>query len=144
VRPKEVEAVTEGAGLQETLGRLSEYRPTEPAPTERRLERDAEIGGKSLPVLSKSVSAGLTVEGVPVLIHGDYRLKVGEWELGDAVVFDPIVMNVAGVPLPVMPLRIASEIYLTLGWVDRVEKISDAVARAHHALHQQSGGEPVY
>ena len=144
VRPKDVQIVTDAEGLKEIVSRLAEYHLPEPTSLEGRLDREAEIDDKKFPVFTRSRSARGTISGADVRVHGDYQMKVGDWEWGDPVIFEPLMVNLAGVEVPVMPLRIASEIYLTLGWVDRVQEISEAVGRAHHALHEQTAGEPVY
>lgn len=143
VRPNEIEILTDEDGLKQMFNVLLEYKPTEITLVERTLDRTAEIQEKTLPVLVRSNCTSLAIQGVQVRIDSEYQMKVGDWEWGDPLVFDPVSMNVAGMSLSAMPLRLASEFYLTLGWLDRVEGISDAVARAHHLLHQ-SGGEPVY
>ena len=136
--------MTDLDGLKDAVGRLSEYSPPEPKLTERTLSREAEIQNEKLPIRTRSHLTSFMIDNVPFQINGDFQYKVGAWEWGDTLLFVPQSVNVAGAVLPVMPLRLASELYLTLGWLDRVEMISDAVARAHHALHQESGGDPVY
>ena len=66
--------------------------------------------------------------------HSEYQIKVGEWEWGDPLEFEPVETNLAGVMIPLMPVRIASEMYLMLGWMDKANMISTAVHRAHHRL----------
>ena len=92
------------------------------------------VEGKEFPVYVKSLFAHFMLGAVEVNAHSDYRIKVGEWEWGDRLEFEPVEMNLAGGLIPIMPVRIASEIYLTLGWTDRANRISDAVRRAHHRL----------
>ena len=144
INPAEIEVMTTAAGAKEVVSRLQEYKPSDLAQVEKRLEREAEVEQTRFPVFMRSLCSELFIQVPRCRIHGDYQIKVGEWEWGDVMEFDPIEMNLAGALLPVMPLRLASEIFLTIGWGDRVSKISDAVSRAHHSLHQEQGGEPVY
>jgi hypothetical protein len=78
----------------------------------------------------------LTVHGAEVQVHGEYQMKVGEWEWGDPLEFKAPIVNIVGIRVPVLPIRLSSELYLTLGWSDRVEKISLAIAHAHHGRGQ--------
>ena len=34
--------------------------------------------------------------------------------------------------MPVVPLRLKTELYIGLGWMDRVKKINEAMVRRHH------------
>jgi len=67
-------------------------------------------------------------------VHGDLRIKVGEWEWGDPLDFEPEYVYVVGVKVPVVPLKLKTELYLGLGWMDRVRKINEAMARRHHKI----------
>jgi hypothetical protein len=140
VRPTEIEIVTDAGGLEKIFTALSGYNPTPIAAKEWKLERLAEPDGNQYPVFARSNCTELTVKGAKVTVHGDYQMKVGEWEWGDAFYFDPVLINVAGVDIPVMPLRLRTEIYLMLGWVDRAKEISEAYARSHAQLHQLMEG----
>ncbi len=130
IRPTEVEVVTDMNGLREIRARLSEFSPPEPVLTEKTLAREAEIQNEMHPVRTRSNLVSFKINEVLFLVHGDFQFRVGGWDWGDPVLFDAQSVNVAGSTIPVMPLRIASEIYLTLGWLDRVEMISDAVTGA--------------
>jgi len=99
---------------------------------EKKLAREADVEAKMLPVYVKSYYAELTVDGAKVEIYGDEQLKVWEWDWGDPLDYVPEMMNVLGTRVPVVPLRLKSELDLGLGWFDRVELISDAVMRAQH------------
>jgi hypothetical protein len=136
-----IEIFTDGEGLTELFDRLADFDPTPISTVEARLGREAEIEGKMVPVFVKSNCTRLKVLGTDLCVHGEYQVKVGDWEWGDAVVFEPIDVNITGVVVPVMPIRLSSEIYLSLGWMDRVESISAAIARAHHALHAEQRSE---
>jgi hypothetical protein len=136
VRAGGLEILTHQLSVKRVAGAVAGYNPTPVAVRERELDRQATPDDKSYPVYVRSTCTEFTVAGVSVAIHGDYQMKVGDWEWGDPFIFEPVLVNVAGVQIPVMPLRLKSEIYMMLGWLDRVELISDATARAHHFLTQ--------
>jgi hypothetical protein len=140
VRPTEVEIVTDTPGLSKVVDALSAYGPTPIELKERRLERDAETDGNRYPLFVRSSFTQFTEKGIRVIIHGEYQMKVGEWEWGDSFFFDPVYVNLAGVQIPIMPLRLRTEIYMMLCWDDRVKLITGAYARSHGQLYQVMDG----
>ncbi len=139
VRPTEIEILTDGAGLGKIMKALSDYNPPPAESREWKLDREAEPGlspGDKYPVFVRSTSTQFVSKGAKIIIHGDYQMKVGEWDWGDSLFFEPVFMNVAHVQVPLMPLRLRTEIYLILGWVDRAKKIGEAVKRAHAFIPQ--------
>jgi hypothetical protein len=137
VRPTEIEILTNGEGLERVMSALSEYHAPRPELREWKLEREAEPGlspNDKYPVFARSTNTRFTAKGANVIIHSDYQMKVGEWEWGDTLFFDPVFINVASVQVPLMPLRLRSEIYLVLGWDDRAKKVSEAFKRSHAYL----------
>jgi hypothetical protein len=139
VRPTEIEILTDKEGVEKIFEALSEYKPTPIAPMERKLDREAEPDDKKYPVFVRSMMTELTVKGARVTVNGEYQMKVGDWEWGDSLIFDPVFVNVAGVQIPVMSLRLRTEIYLMLGWGDRAQLISEATQRAHAFVNQFGG-----
>ena len=133
-RPERLELLVDEHGIEQFSSRMAEYGISTFDPVEKKLERTASVDGKEFPVYVRSLFARVMLDGVEVNAHSDYRIKVGEWEWGDRLEFEPVEMNLVGELVPIMPVRIASEIYLMLGWTDRANKISDAVHRAHHRL----------
>jgi hypothetical protein len=143
VRPTEIEILTEREGLGKIMKALSDYNPPPVEFTEWKLDREAEPGlspGDRYPVFVRSTRTEFTAKGARVIIHGDYQMKIGEWEWGDSLLFEPVFINLGYVQVPLMPLRLMTEIYLTLGWEDRAKKIAEAVKRAHASLPQLMGG----
>jgi hypothetical protein len=57
---------------------------------------------------------------------------VGDWDWGDPIEFEPDYVNVVGVNVPIVPLKLKSELYTGLGWTDRAAKIHEAVMRSRH------------
>jgi hypothetical protein len=127
-----IEILTTKDGTQEICTRLGEYVTLAPSVAETKLDREADIEGKMLPVYIKSQYAELTVNKVKVKIYGDQQIKVAEWDWGDPLDYTPDEVNVVGTRVPTVPLRLSSELDLGLGWLDRVELISDAVIRSQH------------
>jgi hypothetical protein len=136
VVPKEIEILTTAEDVKKIFGCLAEYNPSQIELVEKKLDREAEIDGTKYPIVVRSHQTCLTVHGAAVVVYGDYQMKVGDWDWGDPLQFRAPHANVTGSRVPVMPIRLASEFYLTLGWSDRVELISAAIHRAHHALGQ--------
>ena len=139
VRPTEVEIVTDAAGLEKIYSAMSEYGPAPIQVKERRLERAAELDGKSYPITERSSYTEFSVNGAKVKLHGEYQLKVGDWEWGDTFLFEPTVVYVATAQIPVMPLRLGSEQYIILGWTDRAKLLSDSYTREHAMLNLAKG-----
>lgn len=122
-------------GVQQIWDELEEYQTLAPAVAEKRLARDADVGGEMLPVHVKSQYAELTVDGAKVEIYGDLQFKVGEWEWGDPLDFTPSYTYLpGGRKLPIVPLNLQSELALGLGWLDIVQLISDAIFAKHEHI----------
>ena len=132
VHTDHLEIITTKAGTEEVCKLLAEYVTTPAGEMEKRLARDADVDAKMLPVYIKSFYAELTVDKVRVEVYGDLQYKVAEWEWGDPIDFIAEYVNVVGTNVPTVPLRLKSELDLGLGWLDRVELISDAVIRSQH------------
>jgi hypothetical protein len=132
VKADYLEILTTKEGCDEICKELAEYQTLAPAVAERKLAREADVEGKMLPVYIKSYYAELTVDGVKVEVHGDEQIKVAEWDWGDPLDFKTDYTYIVGAKLPLVPLALKSELDLGLGWLDRVELISDAVMQKHH------------
>ena len=132
VESDHLEILTTKPGTEEIASKLNEYQAVAPEEREKTLAREAEIDGGRYPVFVKSPYAEFTINGTLVEVYGDLQLKVGEWEWGDPLDYEPTVVSVVGTSLPVVPLRLKSELDLGLGWLDRVKLISDAVMRSQH------------
>jgi aminoglycoside-2''-adenylyltransferase len=132
VKTDHLEIVTTNAGTEEICRVLAGYVTLPPATAEKRLSRGADFGGKMLPIYIKSHYAELTVDGVRVEVYGDLQFKVAEWDWGDPIDYEVERVNIIGKNVPTLPLRLKSELDLGLGWLDRVELISDAMMRSQH------------
>jgi hypothetical protein len=132
VQPDHIAILTTTEGCDEITKKLAKFQ-TEPFRTvERELERDAKVDLKLLKVRIKSYVARFDIEGSRLDVHGDLRIKVGDWDWGDPLDFEPDYVYVVGVKVPIVPLKMKSEIYTGLGWTDRASKIHEAVMRSRH------------
>ena len=71
----------------------------------------------------------LTIDNMPVEVYGDPQIKVGDWDWGDPIDYQPSHTYVVRQKVPIFPLRLKSELYLGLGWLDRIELITVALTR---------------
>ena len=138
VRTDYLEILTTKEGCNEICERLKMYQTLEPATVEKKLGKEADVDGKMYPVYIKSHYAELTINKVRVEIYGDEQIKVGEWEWGDPLDFEPDYSYIVGKKIPIVPLRLKSELDIGLGWLDRVELISLAIMSGQH--HLAEGG----
>jgi hypothetical protein len=127
-----LEIITTKAGADEICSTVPDFVTLAPAEVEKRIARDADVDGKMLPVYIKSRYAELTVDKSKIEIYGDLQYKVAEWDWGDPLDYEVEYVNMVGTNVPTIPLRLKSELDLGLGWLDRVELISDAVIRSQH------------
>lgn len=132
VEPDQLTILTTKDGCDEISRKLSKYTVLAPAVAERKLAREAKIGLKPHPVMIRSYMARFNIDGSVLDVHGDMQIRVGEWEWGDPLDYEPDHVYVVGVKVPVIPLQMKSEIYNGLGWRDRAAKIHEAVIRSHH------------
>jgi hypothetical protein len=136
VRPRGVEILTNAAGVEKISSALSSYKLSPIEVRETRLDRDAELDLKKYPILVRSRYTEFTLNGTKVAVDGDYQMKVGEWDWGDPLFFDPDFVNIAGLRVPVMPTSLKTDLYITLGWNDRARLISEAFTRAHSPTYE--------
>lgn len=129
-----IEVLTTREGTETICKLMSENVTLPPADAERKEQRDADVDGKMLPVYTRSHYAELTVDKVKVEIHGDEQIKVGEWEWGDPLFFEPDYSYIVTERIPIVPLRLKQELDLGLGWLDRLDAIGVAIASGQHHL----------
>ncbi len=132
VKPDHIVVLTTREGVDEITRRIAKYQLEPPRTDERELERDAKVDLKLHKVRIKSYTSRFSVEGSKLDVHGDLRIKVGDWDWGDPLDFEPDYVYVVGVKVPIVPLKMKSELYTGLGWMDRATKIHEAVMRSRH------------
>jgi len=124
--------LTTAEGCEEISNRLAENVVQTPRIVERKLDREAKIDLEPYPVQIKSYEARFQIEGQRLHVYGGLRIRIGEWEWGDPLDYEPEYVYVGSEKLPVVPLRLKTELYIGLGWMDRVKKINEAMVRRHH------------
>ena len=134
VRPDHITILTTTEGSKLVGKKLETFHQEEARIIERQLERKAEIDPIPLPVRIKSLSSQFRIDGQRLDVHGDLQIKVGDWDWGDPLDFEPDYVNVVGVQIPVVPVELKRELFLGLGWTDRVKMITQAMARRHHNI----------
>ena len=136
LRTDHLELLTTKEGCDEICRLLAEHVTLAPRESEKRLPRDADVESKMYPVFVKSHFAELTLDGVRVEVHGDQQIKVGEWDWGDALDFEPDYSYIVHEKVPIVPLRLKQELDLGLGWLDRLELIGKALETGQHHIAQ--------
>lgn len=132
VHPDHIKILTTRKGCDEITRRLADYQVEAPVEIEKRLDREANVDSKFYPVHVKSYTARFKIEDSKLEVHGDLQIKVGNWEWGDPLDYEPDYVYVVDVKMPVVPLQMKSDLYSGLGWMDRVTKIHEAVIRSRH------------
>jgi hypothetical protein len=132
VQPDHISILTTREGCDEITRKLAAYQVEPPHLVERELEREARVDLSLHKVKIKSYTSRMSVDGSRLDIHGDLQIKVGNWEWGDPLDFEPDYVYVVGVKVPIIPLKMKSELYTGLGWTDRAAKIHEAVIRSRH------------
>jgi hypothetical protein len=134
VQPDHMTILTTSTGCDELSNTLAAFQTSAPRLTERQITRSAEIDLKPLRIAMKSYSSNFNIHGQNLDVHGDLQIKVGDWDWGDPIDFEPEYVYVVSVKVPVAPLELKQELYRGLGWYDRVSKIHAAMARRHHKI----------
>lgn len=132
VEPDHITILTTRDGCDEISEKLAKYLIEPPRIVERKLARNAEIDLKAYPVWIKSYNSRFDFEGSKVEVDGNLQIKVGDWEWGDPLEFEPDYVHVVNVKVPIVPLKLKNELYTGLGWIDRSKKIHEAVKRSRH------------
>jgi hypothetical protein len=134
VQPDHLTIITNIVGCEEINKKLEPFQIEAARQVETQIRRDAEIGPKPLRITIKSYRSQFSLNGQRLIVHGDLRIKVGDWGWGDPLEYEPEYVYVVGVKVPVVPLELKIQLYRGLGWYDRVSKIHASMARRHHKI----------
>jgi len=134
VRPDHLTILANLMGCEEIGKRLERFQVEASRMVETQIERSAEIEPKPMPITTKSYRSRFNLKGQRLDVHGELRIKVGDWDWGDPLDYEPEYVYVVGVKVPVVPLELKTRLYRGLGWYDRVSKIHAAMARRHHKI----------
>ncbi len=132
VQANHIAILTTSEGGDELARKLARYLIEPPRMVERELERDAKVDLKPHKIRIRSYASRFNVERSRLDVHGNLQIKVGDWDWGDPLDFEPDYVYVAGVKVPIVPLKMKNELYTGLGWTDRARKIHEAVMRSRH------------
>ncbi len=143
VLPNCVEIITSREGAQQIRQAVLEYNPQEIKLHTEILPRMALIEEKEYPVKIRSNFFEFYIGEIKTKVYSDLQYQIGEWEWGDKIEFKPDYVFVVGQKIAVMPLEIKSELYLGLGWKDRVEKIRTVLNRKVHARNRYQQKKPI-
>jgi len=124
--------LTSSEGCLDISKKLAEHVVQTPQIVERKLDREAKIDLKPLSVQIKSYEAKFEIDRQRLNVYGGLQIKIGDWEWGDLLDYEPDYVYVGSEKLPVVPLQLKTELYIGLGWMDRVKKINEAMVRRHH------------
>jgi len=134
VQPHHLTILTNVVGCEEISKKLEGFQVEASRQVETQIKRNAEIEPKPLPIIIKSYRSKFNIKGQRLDVHGDLRIKVGDWDWGDPFDCEPEYVYVVGVKVPVVSLELKTQLYRGLGWYDRVSKIHAAMARRHHKI----------
>ncbi len=131
VEPDCIEIVSSSKDAQKIYDALQDFKPAQITVQTKKLSRNAVVDGKEFPVYVRSFYFDFSINNVKVKVQGGLQFKVGDWDWGDVFDFAPDYVYVVGKKIAVTPLSIAPELYRSLGWTDRVEKIREVTQKLH-------------
>ncbi len=131
VEPAFIEIVSSKDDVEQIFQGVQEFAPQPMTFRVQQLIRYAVIAGKEYPIYVRSYYFDFMLNGLEVKVQGDLQFKIGEWDWGDVFEFTPESVYVIGKKIAVTPLSIAAELYASLGWIDRVEKINEVTQKFH-------------
>lgn len=126
IDPDCVEIVTSKEDAIRISQAVKEYNPQVADYELQKLPRNAKIDEKEYPVYIRSYYIEFLVENIMVKVYGDLQYRVNDWDWGDKLEFAPEYVFVTDKKTAVVPLSVKYEIYQSLGWADRAEKIRKA------------------
>ncbi len=138
IEPDCVEIVTNRKGAAEIFLSVQDCNPTGVFFQTQQLTRNALVDGKEYPAFVRSYYFEFTLNGIRAKVYGDLQFKISNWSWGDKFEFTPEVVYVAGVKTNVVPLSIKNDLYQSLGWSDRAEKVQKVLTK-HAKLARRKG-----
>jgi hypothetical protein len=129
VEPDCIEIYTSEDGAERIVEATSEFNPHSVALETQQLPRNAVIETKDYPIYVRSYYSEFIIGAVRVKVYGDAQYRLGDWDWGDKLEFNPEFVYVVGKKTAVVPLSLKCEFYQSLGWADRAEKIRETLYR---------------
>jgi hypothetical protein len=127
--PKCIEIVASKDDAQHFFQAVQEFNPSPISLQTCQLQRNAIVDGKEYPVYVRSLYFDFTLNTVLVKVQGELQFKVADWNWGEIYDFEPDYVNIVGKRIAVTPLEIKLQLYQSLGWTDRSEKIDPIVQK---------------
>jgi hypothetical protein len=137
VEPECIEIVSSKGDVEQIFEAVKEFQPQPLIFKTQLLSRNAVIGEKEYPIHIRSHFFEFNIKETKVKVHGDLQYQVGDWEWGDVFAFDPEYVYVIGKKIAITPLAVKCELYSSLGWVDRAEKIKRVLQRTQRHSSMQ-------
>ncbi len=138
VEPESIEIICSREDAMKIFQIFHDFNPKPIVFETQQLLRNAVIEGKEYSVYTRCYFFNFIIIGVNVKVQGDLQYKVGEWEWGEILNFEPEYVNIVGKEIPVTPLNVKSELYRCLGWSDRFEKLESLRLRLSPPRFKQS------
>ncbi|MCW4023500.1 MAG: hypothetical protein NWF01_00490 [Candidatus Bathyarchaeota archaeon] len=126
----EIEIVCSTINAEKMYQIMQEFKPQPLNFQTYQLKRKTIINRKECPVYVRSYGFNFSLHGVPIKVQGNIRFKIDGHNWGGVFEFISQHIYVFGKDFAVMPLSVASEMYLFLGWRDRLEKIKQLTSNA--------------
>jgi hypothetical protein len=127
--PKCIEIVTSKDDAKHFFQAVQEFNPSPISLQTCQLQRNAIVDGKEYPVYVRSLYFDFTLNTVLVKVQGELQFRVADWNWGEIYDFEPDYVNIVGKRIAVTPLEIKLQLYQSLGWTDRSEKIDPIVQK---------------
>src|SRR5207245_5547142 len=80
VQPDHITILTNVVGCEEISTKLKGFQVEASKLVETQIKRNAEIEPKPLPIMIKSYTSRFDLNGQRLNVHGDLRIKVGDWD----------------------------------------------------------------
>lgn len=124
VEPDCIEIVTSKDGAQQIHESVDEFSPEQIAYRVQQLPRNALVGGIEYPLYIRSHYFEFQIDEIKVKVHGDLQYQVSDWGWGEKFECQPDSVYVVNRITFVVPLSVKNNLYQSLGWADRAEKVS--------------------
>jgi hypothetical protein len=129
VEPESIEIITSKNDVSKIFDALKAFDPQPLSLQSQQLPRNALFEGKEYPIYTRSFGFNFILKSIPVKVQGDLQFKVGDWEWGDVYDFTPEYVYIVGKKVAVTPLSVKIELYKSLGWIDRLQKIQEVTRK---------------
>jgi hypothetical protein len=127
IEPNCIEIVTSKNDAAQIFQAVQEFDPCPISSQTLQLARNAVVDGKEYIVYIRSFGFNFILNSILVKVHGDLQFKVADWDWGEIYDFEPEYVNIVGKRIAVTPLAVKLQLYESLGWTEKSEKIRQTV-----------------